>query len=83
MFVIPGNFTVGEHDDFDEINAENARVIAVSVKPSKVVFNFERILFRHCIDEDYAEGDVFEETELGSYLKGKFQNALECRFVKR
>lgn len=77
MFVIPGNFTVGEHDDFDEINAENARVIAVSVKPSKVVFNFERILFRHCIDEDYAEGDVFEETELGSYLKGKFQNALE------
>lgn len=77
MFVIPGNFNVDEHDNYDEIDAENVRVIAVSVKPSKVVFNFERILFRHCIDEDYAKSGDFEETELGGYLKGKFQSALE------
>ena len=77
LFVITGNFTVDEYDDFDEIEAENVRVIAVSVKPSKVIFNFERILFRHCIDEDYVKGGDFEETELGGYLKGKFQNALE------
>lgn len=76
LFVIP-NFTVDKYDDFDEIEAENVRVIAVSVKPSKVIFNFERILFRHCIDEDYVKGGDFEETELGGYLKGKFQNALE------
>ena len=52
-------------------------VNGLSVKPSKVVFNFERILFRHCVDEDYVKGGDFEETELGGYLKGKFQNALE------
>ena len=77
VFVIPGNFTVDEYDDFDKIDTENVRVIAVSVKPSKVVFNFERILFRHCIDDNYTKGDDFEETELGDYLKNTFKNALE------
>ena len=77
VFVIPGNFTVDEYDDFDKIDTENVRVIAVSVKPSKVVFNFERILFRHCIDDNYTKGDDFEETKLGGYLKGKFQNVLK------
>ena len=77
VFVIPGNFTVDEYDGFDKIDAENVRVIAVSVKPSKVVFNFERILFRHCIDDNYTKGDEFEETELGDYLKNTFKNALE------
>ena len=41
-----------------------------------MLFNFENILFKHCIDEDYVEGSNFEETELGDYLKGAFKNAL-------
>ena len=52
-------------------------VIAVDVRKDGVLFNFENILFRHCIDDDYEEGGNFEETELGVYLKDAFKNALE------
>ena len=52
-------------------------VIAVDVREDGVLFNFERILFRHCIVEKIVDGGEFEETELGDYLKNTFKNALE------
>lgn len=68
--------TVKATDSFEELNLENVPVIAVDVRKDGVLFNFENILFKHCIDEDYVEGGNFEETELGGYLKGAFKNAL-------
>jgi hypothetical protein len=68
--------TVKATDSFEELNLENVPVIAVDVRKDGVLFNFENILFNHCIDEDYVEGSNFEETELGGYLKGAFKNAL-------
>lgn len=61
---------------FEEIDAADVVVTVVKVEPSKVVFNFERILFRHCIDEDF-DGDTFEETQLSKYLSGVFAEGLE------
>jgi len=69
--------TVKETGSFEKINLENVPVIAVDVRKDSVLFNFENILFRHCIDDDYEEGGNFEETELGVYLKDAFKNALE------
>ena len=69
--------TVKATGSFEEINLENVPVIAVDVRKDGVLFNFENILFRHCIDDDYEEGGNFEETELGVYLKDAFKNALE------
>lgn len=68
--------TVKETGSFEEINLENVPVIAVDVRKDGVLFNFENILFRHCIDEDYVKSGDFEETELGGYLKNAFRNAL-------
>lgn len=68
--------TVKETGSFEEINLENVPVIAVDVRKDSVLFNFENILFRHCIDEDYAEGGSFEGTELSGYLKNDFRNAI-------
>lgn len=62
---------------FKKIELKNVPVIAVDVRKDGVLFNFERILFRHCIDEDIVDGGEFEETELGGYLKNTFKNALE------
>lgn len=62
---------------FEKIELKNVPVIAVDVREDGVLFNFERILFRHCIDDNYTKGDDFEETELGGYLKNTFKNALE------
>lgn len=62
---------------FKKIELKNVPVIAVDVREDGVLFNFERILFRHCIDDNYTKGDDFEETELGGYLKNTFKNALE------
>lgn len=62
---------------FKKIELENVPVIAVDVREDGVLFNFERILFRHCIDEDIVDGGEFEETKLGDYLKNTFKNALE------
>ena len=62
---------------FKKIELKNVPVIAVDVRKDGVLFNFERILFRHCIDEDIVDGGEFEETELGDYLKNTFKNALE------
>jgi len=62
---------------FKKIELKNVPVIAVDVREDGVLFNFERILFRHCIDEDIVDGGEFEETELGGYLKNTFKNALE------
>ena len=69
-------FTVKATGSFEEINLENVPVIAVDVRKDGVLFNFENILFRHCIDEDYVKSGDFEETELGGYLKNAFRNAL-------
>ena len=69
--------TVKATGSFEKINLENVTVIAVDVRKDGVLFNFENILFRHCIDDDYEEGGDFEETELGVYLKDAFKNALE------
>ena len=69
--------TVKATGSFGKINLENVPVIAVDVRKDGVLFNFENILFRHCIDDDYEEGGNFEETELGVYLKDAFKNALE------
>ena len=69
--------TVKATGSFEKINLENVPVIAVDVRKDGVLFNFENILFRHCIDDDYEEGGNFEETELGVYLKDAFKNALE------
>lgn len=69
--------TVKATGSFEKINLENVPVIAVDVRKDGVLFNFENILFRHCIDDDYEEGGDFEETELGVYLKDAFKNALE------
>lgn len=69
--------TVKATGSFEKINLEKVPVIAVDVRKDSVLFNFENILFRHCIDDDYEEGDNFEETELGVYLKDSFKNALE------
>lgn len=69
--------TVKATGSFEKINLENVPVIAVDVRKDGVLFNFENILFRHCIDDDYEEGGKFEETELGVYLKDAFKNALE------
>ena len=69
--------TVKATGSFEEINLENVPVIAVDVRKDGVLFNFENILFRHCIDDDYEVGGDFEETELGVYLKETFKNALE------
>ena len=69
--------TVKATGSFEKINFENVPVIAVDVRKDGVLFNFENILFRHCIDDDYEEGGDFEETELGVYLKDAFKNALE------
>lgn len=69
--------TVKATGSFEKINLENVPVIAVDVRKDGVLFNFENIIFRHCIDEDYEEGGNFEETELGVYLKDDFKNALE------
>ena len=69
--------TVKATGSFEEINLENVPVIAVDVRKDGVLFNFENILFRHCIDDDYEEDGNFEETELGVYLKDAFKNALE------
>ena len=68
--------TVKATGSFEEINLENVPVIAVDVRKDGVLFNFENILFRHCIDEDYVKSGDFEETELGGYLKNAFRNAL-------
>ena len=62
---------------FKKIELKNVPVIAVDVREDGVLFNFERILFKHCIDEDIVDGGKFEETELGDYLKNTFKNALE------
>lgn len=62
---------------FKKIELKNVPVIAVDVREDGVLFNFERILFRHCIDEEIVDGGEFEETELGDYLKNTFKNALE------
>ena len=67
--------TVKATGSFEKINLENVPVIAVDVRKDGVLFNFENILFRHCIDDE--EGGNFEETELGVYLKDAFKNALE------
>ncbi len=69
-------FTVKATGSFEEINLENVPVIAVDVHKDRVLFNFENILFKHCIDDDYEEGSDFEKTELGVYLKDTFRNAL-------
>jgi hypothetical protein len=69
--------TVKATGSFEKINLEKVPVIAVDVRKDGVLFNFENILFRHCIDDDYEEGGNFEETELGVYLKDAFKNALE------
>ena len=69
--------TVEATGSFEKINLKNVSVIAVDVRKDGVLFNFENILFRHCIDDDYEEGSSFEETELGVYLKDAFKNALE------
>lgn len=61
---------------FEEIDAADVAVTVIKVEPSKVIFNFERILFRHCIDEDF-DGDTFEETQLSKYLSGVFTEGLE------
>lgn len=61
---------------FEKIDAADVVVTVVRVEPSKVIFNFERILFRHCIDEDF-EGDTFEESQLSKYLSGVFAEGLE------
>lgn len=68
--------TVKATGSFEEINLENVPVIAVDVHKDRVLFNFENILFKHCIDDDYEEGSDFEKTELGVYLKDTFRNAL-------
>lgn len=68
--------TVKETGSFEEISLTNVPVIAVDVRKDGVLFNFENILFRHCIDEDYVKSGDFEETELGGYLKNAFRNAL-------
>jgi hypothetical protein len=62
--------------EFEEIDATDVAVTVIKVEPSKVIFNFERILFRHCIDEDF-DGDTFEETQLSKYLSGVFAEGLE------
>ena len=62
---------------FKKIELKNVPVIAVDVREDGVLFNFERILFRHCIVEKIVDGGEFEETELGDYLKNTFKNALE------
>ena len=69
--------TVKATGSFKKIELKNVPVIAVDVREDGVLFNFERILFRHCIDDNYTKGDDFEETELGDYLKNTFKNALE------
>lgn len=69
--------TVEATSSFKKIELKNVPVIAVDVREDGVLFNFERILFRHCIDEDIVDGGEFEETELGDYLKNTFKNALE------
>lgn len=69
--------TVEATGSFEKINLKNVPVIAVDVRKDGVLFNFENILFKHCIDDDYEEGSDFEETELGVYLKDAFKNALE------
>lgn len=69
--------TVKATGSFEKINLEKVPIIAVDVRKDCVLFNFENILFRHCIDDDYEEGGNFEETELGVYLKDAFKNALE------
>ena len=69
--------TVEATSSFKKIELKNVPVIAVDVREDGVLFNFERILFRHCIDDNYTKGDEFEETELGDYLKNTFKNALE------
>lgn len=69
--------TVKATGRFKKIELKNVPVIAVDVREDGVLFNFERILFRHCIDDNYTKGDDFEETELGGYLKNTFKNALE------
>lgn len=61
---------------FEKIDAADVVVTVVKVEPSKVIFNFERILFRHCIDEDF-DGDTFEESQLSKYLSGVFAEGLE------
>lgn len=61
---------------FEEIDAADVAVTVIKVEPSKVIFNFERILFRHCIDEDF-DGDTFEETQLSKYLSVVFTEGLE------
>ena len=68
--------TVKATGSFEEINLENVPVIAVDVRKDGILFNFENVLFRHCIDDDYEEGSDFEKTELGVYLKDTFRNAL-------
>ena len=69
--------TVKATGSFKKIELKNVPVIAVDVREDGVLFNFERILFSHCIDDNYTKGDDFEETELGDYLKNTFKNALE------
>lgn len=69
--------TVKATGSFKKIELKNVPVIAVDVREDGVLFNFERILFRHCIDEEIVDGGEFEETELGDYLKNTFKNALE------
>ena len=69
--------TVEATSSFKKIELKNVPVIAVDVREDGVLFNFERILFRHCIDDNYTKGGDFEETELGGYLKNTFKNALE------
>lgn len=60
--------------EFKEIDATDVAVTVIKVEPSKVIFNFERILFRHCIDEDF-DGDTF--AQLSKYLSGVFAEGLE------
>lgn len=69
--------TVEATSSFKKIELKNVPVIDVDVREDGVLFNFERILFRHCIDDNYTKGDEFEKTELGGYLKNTFKNALE------
>lgn len=68
--------TVNATGSFEEINLENVPVIAVDVRKDSVLFNFENILFRHCIDDNYEAYGDFKETKLGNYLKNDFKNAL-------
>ena len=65
-----------EDEDFEEIKLKDVVVTAVHVEKSRVVFNFDDILFQHDIDSG-CSGKPFDETPLGIYLAKHFADALK------